>query len=100
VEAGSNTSSVILRVEGGDEKGSLKSETIKYDHESQGTRTRERLPGKGQQHVQNTDPSARQKERPTSTSLQLSDSNKDLVVSSRWVLYSKTDWPTEPSVVT
>jgi hypothetical protein len=31
-----------------------------------------------------------QRERPTTTSLQLSDSNKDLVLSSRWVLYSKT----------
>jgi extradiol dioxygenase family protein len=30
VEAGSNTSTVTLRVVGGDEKGSLKSETIKY----------------------------------------------------------------------
>jgi hypothetical protein len=26
--------------------------------------------------------------------------NKDLVLSPRWVLYAKTDWPTEPSVVT
>jgi hypothetical protein len=34
-------------------------------------------------------------ERPTSTSLQLSDSNKHLVLSPRWVLYSKTDWPTD-----
>jgi hypothetical protein len=40
------------------------------------------------------------RERSTSTSLQLSDSNKDLVLSPRCVLYSKTDWPTEPSVVT
>jgi hypothetical protein len=30
VEAGSNTSTVTLRVVGGDEKGSLKSETVKY----------------------------------------------------------------------
>jgi hypothetical protein len=30
-------------VVGGDEKESLKSETVKYDHEFQGTRTRERL---------------------------------------------------------
>jgi hypothetical protein len=44
---------------------------------------------------QTTDPSSRQRERPTSTNLQLSDSNKDLVVSSRWVLYSKTGWPTD-----
>jgi hypothetical protein len=41
VEAGSNTSTVALRVVGGDEKGSLESETVKYGRESQGTRTRE-----------------------------------------------------------
>jgi hypothetical protein len=32
VEAGSNTFTVTLRVVGGDEKGSLKSETVKYGH--------------------------------------------------------------------
>jgi hypothetical protein len=47
VEAGSNTSTVTLRVVGGDEKGSLKSETVKYGHESQMTRTRERLRWRG-----------------------------------------------------
>jgi hypothetical protein len=41
VKAGSNTSTVTLRVVGGDEKGSLKSETVKYGRESQGTRSRE-----------------------------------------------------------
>jgi hypothetical protein len=41
VEAGSNTSTVALRVVGGDEKGTLKSETEKYSHEFRGTRTRE-----------------------------------------------------------
>jgi hypothetical protein len=40
-EDGSNTSTVTLRVVGGDEKGSLKSETVKYGRESQGSRTRE-----------------------------------------------------------
>jgi hypothetical protein len=40
VEAGSNTSTVILRVVGGDEKGSLESETVKYGHEFYGNRTR------------------------------------------------------------
>jgi hypothetical protein len=40
VEAGSNTSTVILRVVGGDKSGSLESETVKYGHESYGTRTR------------------------------------------------------------
>jgi hypothetical protein len=38
VEAGSNTSTVTLRVVGGDEKESLKSETVKYGREFQGTR--------------------------------------------------------------
>jgi hypothetical protein len=41
VEAGSNTSTVTLRVVGGDEMGSLKSETVKYGRKSQGARTRE-----------------------------------------------------------
>jgi hypothetical protein len=35
VEAGSNTSTVTLRVVGADEKGSLECETVKYDDESQ-----------------------------------------------------------------
>jgi hypothetical protein len=43
VEAGSNTSTVTLRVLGGDEKGSLKCETVKYGREIQGTRTKDRL---------------------------------------------------------
>jgi hypothetical protein len=47
VEAGSNTSTVTLRVVEGDEKGSLKSETLKYGLESQETRTRERLRWQG-----------------------------------------------------
>jgi hypothetical protein len=42
VETGSNTSTATLRVVGGDEKGSLKSESVKYSHEFQ-ARTRERL---------------------------------------------------------
>jgi hypothetical protein len=41
VEEGSNASTVALQVVGGEEKGSLGSETVKYGHESQGTRTRE-----------------------------------------------------------
>jgi hypothetical protein len=39
VEAGSNTSTVTLRVVVGDEKRTLKFETVEYDHESRGTRT-------------------------------------------------------------
>jgi hypothetical protein len=47
VDAGSNTSTVALRVEGGDEKGSLESETVKYGHEYHGTRTRKWLRWQG-----------------------------------------------------
>jgi hypothetical protein len=36
VEAGSNTSTVTLRVVGGDEKGSLESEIVRYGRESHG----------------------------------------------------------------
>jgi hypothetical protein len=38
-EAGSNTYIVALRVVGGDEKESLKSETVKYGHEFKETRS-------------------------------------------------------------
>jgi ribosomal protein S5 len=56
VEAGSNTSTVTLRVVGGDEKGSLKSETAKYGRESQGTLTRERLRWQGPAAIANGRP--------------------------------------------
>jgi hypothetical protein len=48
-----------------------------------------------QQQLYTTGPSYCLRERPTSTNPQLSNSNKSLVVSPRWVLYSKTDWPTD-----
>jgi hypothetical protein len=41
VEAGSNTSTVPLRVVGGDEKGRVEFETVKYGRKSQGARIRE-----------------------------------------------------------
>jgi hypothetical protein len=47
VEAGLNTSTVALQVVGGDEKGSLESETVKYGHEHQGAQTRESLRWQG-----------------------------------------------------
>jgi hypothetical protein len=47
MEAESNTSTVTLRVVGGDERGSLKSETVKYGREYQGTQTQERLRWQG-----------------------------------------------------
>jgi hypothetical protein len=58
--AGSNTSTVTLRIVGDDEKGSLKSETVKYSHGSEGTRTRERLRWRG--------PAAYAKDRPVISS--------------------------------
>jgi hypothetical protein len=61
VDAGSDTSTVTLRVVGGDEKGSLKSETVKYGHESQGTRARERLRWRGPAaYIRQTRPLVRQ----------------------------------------
>jgi hypothetical protein len=65
VEAESNTSTVTLRVVGGDEKGSLKSETVEYGRKSLGTTTEKDCAGKGQRHIQKTDPSSRQRGRPT-----------------------------------
>jgi hypothetical protein len=56
VEAGSNISTVTLRVVEGDKRGSLRSETVKYGRQSQGTRARERLRWQG--------PAANTKDRP------------------------------------
>jgi hypothetical protein len=72
VEAGSNTSTVTLRVVGGDEKGSLKSETVKYGCESKGTRTRERLRLKR--------PAAYTKDRPVLSSKRAPHKNKTITV--------------------
>jgi hypothetical protein len=65
VEAGSNTSTVTMRVVGGDENGSLKSETVKYGYKSPGTTTKKDCAGKDHQHIQKTDRSSRQRGRPT-----------------------------------
>jgi hypothetical protein len=56
VEAGSNTSTVTLRVVEGDEKGSLKSETVNYGHESHGSRTRKSLHWQGPGAIVNDRP--------------------------------------------
>jgi hypothetical protein len=42
-----STSTVALPVVGGDERGSLKYETVKYGHENKGTRTEEVLRWRG-----------------------------------------------------
>jgi hypothetical protein len=101
VEEGSNTSTVTLRVVGGDKKGSLRTETVKYGRKSQGTRYRERLRWQG--------PVARTKDRPVLSSerathgiknitvrrIPYSERKKNLVVSPGWVLYTKRNWPTD-----
>jgi hypothetical protein len=65
---GVDTSTVTLRVVGGDEKGSLKSEKIKYGREYQGTRTRKRLRWQG--------PAACTKDRPVLSSERAPHKNK------------------------
>jgi hypothetical protein len=72
VEAGSNTSTVTLRVVGGDEKESLIFETVKYGHESQRTRTRERLRWRG--------PAAYTKGSPVMSSKRVSHKNKAVTI--------------------
>jgi hypothetical protein len=73
VEAGSNTSTVTLRgVVGGDEKGSLKSETVKYGRKSQGTQTKERLLWQG--------PAAHTIDRPDLSSERAPNKNKTVTV--------------------
>jgi hypothetical protein len=74
VEAGSNTSTVALRVVGGDEKEIL---------ESHGTETRELLRWRGPAAIASEGPPSHQTERLTSTNPQLSDSNKNLVARHR-----------------
>jgi hypothetical protein len=51
VEAGSNTSNVTLRVVGGDEKESLKSETVKYGQSPKGLGPEKDCAGVGQQRI-------------------------------------------------
>jgi hypothetical protein len=82
VEAGSNTSTVTLRVVGGDERGSLKSETVKYGRKSQGTRTRERLHWQG--------PAAHTKDRPVLSLERAPHGIKNVTV--RRVPYSVRKW--------
>jgi hypothetical protein len=54
--AGSNTSTVVLRVVGDVEKGSLESETVKYGHKSQGTGTWKLLCWRGPAAIVNDRP--------------------------------------------
>jgi hypothetical protein len=61
-----------LQVIGSDEKGSLKSERVKYGHKTQGTRTQERLRWRG--------PAAYIKDRPVLSSERAPHKNKTVTV--------------------
>jgi hypothetical protein len=96
VEAGSNTSTVTLRVVGGDEKESIESETVKYGRErreSHGTRIQEWLRWRRPAAIVNDRPFL-SSERALYINKPAAAWNKDLFVSPRRVFYSKTDWPT------
>jgi hypothetical protein len=67
VQAGSNTSTMTLQVLGGKKMGSIKSEIVKYGHEFQGLGPEKDYTGKGEQHIQKTDPSSCQRGRPAKT---------------------------------
>jgi hypothetical protein len=94
VEAGSNTSTVALRVVGGDETGSLESETVNYGRKSHGTRDRKLLLWPAPVAITN-DRRVLSSETALHINKPATDSNKDLVVLPRWVLYSKTDGLTD-----
>jgi hypothetical protein len=72
VEEGSNTSTVTLRVIGGDVKGSLKSETVKYGLETKEPRTREGLHWRG--------PVVYTKDRPVFSSERAPHKNRTVIV--------------------
>jgi hypothetical protein len=65
VEAGLNTSTVTLRIVGSDEKGSLKSERVSLSPKGLGHE--KDCAGKGQQHIQKTDPSSHKQDRKCQT---------------------------------
>jgi hypothetical protein len=94
--AGSNTSTMTLRVVWSDKKGSLKSEAVKYGQESQGTGTRERLHWQG--------PTAYTKDRPVLSSERAPHKKQDCncqTVINIWLgLDTKTYWLTVSHNVT
>jgi hypothetical protein len=95
VEAGSNTSTVTLRIVGGNEKGRLKSETVKYDREYQGTRTRGRLRWQGPVAYTKGRPVLSSERTPHKKQNRNSNSNKYLAMSPKWGSTLKfTDWLT------
>jgi hypothetical protein len=72
---------VTLRVVGGDEKGSLESETVKYGHESYGTQTRNDCTGEGQQEFVKDRPGLSSERVPQIKKPATVRNNEDMVVS-------------------
>jgi hypothetical protein len=94
VEARSNTSTVTLGVVGRDEMGSLKSETEKYGPSHKRPGPEKDSASKGQQRIQKTEPSSRQRGRPTKTRRNCQTVIKNVVVSLKWDSTPRpTDWP-------
>jgi hypothetical protein len=81
--------------------GVSKIETINYAHESHGTLNGKGCAGDVRQKLKSTDPTSRQRGRPTSTNPKLSTTKKSkrewgkLVAGPRWVPDTKMDWPTD-----
>jgi hypothetical protein len=73
---------------------SLEYETVKYGHESRGTRTQELLRWRGPAAIVNGRPVLSSEIAPH-INKPATDSNKNLVVSPRWVLDTKIDWPAD-----
>jgi hypothetical protein len=91
VEAGSYTSTVALRVVGGDEIGSLESETVKYGCEPHGTRTREWQRWRAPAAIVNGRPVfSSGRKRLISTNPQLSHSNRNMGVSPKCLIPRQT----------
>jgi hypothetical protein len=77
------------------EEGSLRSETVKYGRESQGTRTRERLRWQGPAPYTKDRPVVSSERAPHKNRIVLPNSNKHLVMSPRWGSTPRlTDWLT------
>jgi hypothetical protein len=94
IEAGSNTSTVTLRVVGGDEKGSLECETV-WSRDPRGSDQRKiALARASSIYKSQTRPLVREG-APQEKNRNCHTSNKDLVVSPKWALYTKTDWPAD-----
>jgi hypothetical protein len=96
VEEGSNTTTAALGVVEGDTKGSLRSDTVKYGRDSpwDSDPRMTALVRTSRNCIRQTRPLVRESAPQKKKNQQLSESNKNLTVSPRWLLYPKTGWST------